>query len=435
MATKKLLFIVVLIAIAAVGWLGAVNSLSNTEEVEAQAALVVEADALAEKELYVRAIPLYLEALGYSTESNDDIELKLLDAYLGYGKTSEYTSLVEKRAASNKAAEDEYLTAVELYMSGGDLEDAAALLRLGISNTGSEALMECYDQNCYPYDMRNTNYVEIIPTATNTIMAAYNGVAWQYINSSGRVAIPGEYEAATSFSGGGFAAVKADGQYYLITTDGSKYGVDETGLEAVSGVANYVIGQKDGKYGYYTADFSLASTGLQFDIITLNSNGRALVSNGGKWAIISDAGESISDFVYDSAAINSIGQAYAGGVAMLCESGTWYIVSTDGEKLSATGFADARAPESGGYIAVSNGTSFGFVDQGGNVKLDYTYEDAKSFSEGLAPVKIDGRWGYINERGSLVIDAIFDDAQPFRNGIAIATFNGYAAILTLEAIG
>ena len=283
--------------------------------------------------------------------------------------------------------------------------------------------------------MRNTNYVEIIPTATNSIMAAYNGVAWQYINSSGRVAIPGEYEAATSFSDSGFAAVKSDGQYYLITTDGSKYGVDETGLEAVSGVANYVIGQKDGKYGYYTADFSLASSGLQFDIITLNSNGRALVSNGGKWAIISDAGESISDFVYDSAAINSIGQAYAGGVAMLCEGGTWYIVSTDGEKLSATGFADARAPESSGYIAVSNGTSFGFVDQSGNVKLDYSYEDAKSFSEGLAPVKIDDRWGYINERGSLVIDAIFDDAQPFRNGTAIATFNGYAAILTLDDIG
>ena len=120
---------------------------------------------------------------------------------------------------------------------------------------------------------------------------------------------------------------------------------------------------------------------------------------------------------------------------MLCESGTWYIVSTDGEKLSATGFADARAPESSGYIAVSNGTNFGFVDQGGNVKLDYTYEDAKSFSEGLAPVKVGGRWGYINERGSLVIDAIFDDAQPFRNGIAIATFNGYAAILTLDDIG
>ena len=150
MATKKLLFIVVLIAIAAVGWLGAVNSLSNTEEVEAQAALVVEADALAEKELYVRAIPLYLEALGYSTESNDDIELKLLDAYLGYGKTSEYTSLVEKRAASNKAAEDEYLTAVELYLSGGDLESAAALLRLGISNTGSEHLLNAMTSTAIP---------------------------------------------------------------------------------------------------------------------------------------------------------------------------------------------------------------------------------------------------------------------------------------------
>ena len=435
MATKKLIFILVLIVIAAVGWLGAVNSLSNTEETATQAALVAEADALAEKELYVRALPLYLEALGYATDANDAIEQKLLDVYLDYGKTSDYTALVEKRAAANTASETEYLTAAQLYLSGGDVDSAAILLRTGIDKLGSDALIEYYDSNCYLYDMRNTNYLTIIPTATNQIMAAYNGVCWQYIGSNGRVAIPGEFEAATSFNNGGFAAVKTDGQYYVITSDGSKYGIDETGLDDVSGIANYVIGQKDGKYGYYTADFKLASTGLQFDKITLNSNERALVSDGGKWAIISDSGDKISDFVYDDAAINSIGCAYAGGVAMLCEGGSWYIISIDGEKVSPTGFADARAPESSGYIAVSNGSAFGFVDQSGNVKLDYTYEDAKSFSEGLAPVKVDGKWGYINERGSLVIDAIFEDAGPFRNGVAIATFNGYAAILTLDDVG
>ncbi len=435
MATKKLIFILVLIVIAAVGWLGAVNSLSNTEETATQAALVAEADALAEKELYVRALPLYLEALGYATDANDAIEQKLLDVYLDYGKTSDYTALVEKRAAANTASETEYLTAAQLYLSGGDVDSAAILLLTGIDKLGSDALIEYYDSNCYLYDMRNTNYLTIIPTATNQIMAAYNGVCWQYIGSNGRVAIPGEFEAATSFNNGGFAAVKTDGQYYVITSDGSKYGIDETGLDDVSGIANYVIGQKDGKYGYYTADFKLASTGLQFDKITLNSNERALVSDGGKWAIISDSGDKISDFVYDDAAINSIGCAYAGGVAMLCEGGSWYIISIDGEKVSPTGFADARAPESSGYIAVSNGSAFGFVDQSGNVKLDYTYEDAKSFSEGLAPVKVDGKWGYINERGSLVIDAIFEDAGPFRNGVAIATFNGYAAILTLDDVG
>ena len=79
MATKKLIFILVLIVIAAVGWLGAVNSLSNTEETATQAALVAEADALAEKELYVLALPLYLEALGYATDANDAIEQNLLD--------------------------------------------------------------------------------------------------------------------------------------------------------------------------------------------------------------------------------------------------------------------------------------------------------------------------------------------------------------------
>lgn len=47
------------------------------------------------------------------------------------------------------------------------------------------------------------------------------------------------------------------------------------------------------------------------------------------------------------------------------------------------------------------------------------YEDAESFSDGLAAVKQGGKWGYIDESGKLVIPCQFDKAYPFSEGLAI----------------
>ena len=41
-----------------------------------------------------------------------------------------------------------------------------------------------------------------------------------------------------------------------------------------------------------------------------------------------------------------------------------------------------------------------------------------SFSEGLAPAKLDGKWGYIDPTGTLVIQAQYDMAHPFHGNLA-----------------
>lgn len=42
---------------------------------------------------------------------------------------------------------------------------------------------------------------------------------------------------------------------------------------------------------------------------------------------------------------------------------------------------------------------FGFYDYDGDEVIEPRYEDAKTFSEGLAPVKLNGKWGYVNRKG------------------------------------
>ena len=111
----------------------------------------------------------------------------------------------------------------------------------------------------------------------------------------------------------------------------------------------------------------------------------------------------------------------------------WYLIGKSVEKLSQTGFADAKAPESGGYIAVCNDKGlWGYIDRSGNLVIDYQYSDARSFSNGLGAVKIAGKWGYISERGELVIDAVYEDAQPFRNGVTQVKLPDGIALLHLD---
>lgn len=46
------------------------------------------------------------------------------------------------------------------------------------------------------------------------------------------------------------------------------------------------------------------------------------------------------------------------------------------------------------------------------------YNDAKPYREGLAAVKMNGKWGFIDKVGSIIIPCKYDDALYFRNGFA-----------------
>jgi len=67
---------------------------------------------------------------------------------------------------------------------------------------------------------------------------------------------------------------------------------------------------------------------------------------------------------------------------------------------------------------------FTFVDKTGRVISDDRYDFARSFAEGLAPVRKNNHWGFIDKSGKLVIGYRFEDAQPFSNGLARVKQNG-----------
>ncbi|MEP6913085.1 MAG: WG repeat-containing protein [bacterium] len=80
-----------------------------------------------------------------------------------------------------------------------------------------------------------------------------------------------------------------------------------------------------------------------------------------------------------------------------------------------------------GFAAVRRGNDeWTFIDRDGkeitrqHFKSDHTksLEVTTDFSEGLAGVKIDGKWGFINKVGAMVIAPQFDDVEKFSEGLA-----------------
>lgn len=59
---------------------------------------------------------------------------------------------------------------------------------------------------------------------------------------------------------------------------------------------------------------------------------------------------------------------------------------------------------------------WGYIDKDKNVIIDFSFDDAFPFSEGLACVLIEGKKGFINRYGEVVINPIYDSATFFESG-------------------
>jgi predicted secreted protein len=214
---------------------------------------------------------------------------------------------------------------------------------------------------------------------------------WGYIDDSGRMLIPPQFDQALSFSEG-LAGVKAGDQYSYID----------------------VYGKSPFGSSYFYANIDYFEDGL--------APVKAAVQDmGDRWGYIDKAGRRVIDLNF------TLAQAFSEGRAAVCTSTgplSWGYIDTTGRLITGSTHADAF-PFSEGLAAVQDavqgGMLWGYLDREGRQAIGPQFQLARSFHQGLAAVGSGAQYaglGFIDRTGKMVLPQIYDQVTDFSEGLA-----------------
>ncbi len=155
------------------------------------------------------------------------------------------------------------------------------------------------------------------------------------------------------------------------------------------------------------------------------SEGRAWVEVDERFGYIDVDGELVIPPRYTTASDFSEGLACV--IANTDKGPRWRYIDATGETVLELPETVARANVfSDGLAAVAVidparpdlGSKMGYIDRSGAFAIDPQFEDARAFSDGLAPAKRGDRWGYIDRQGAFVIEPHYLEAFPFEGDVA-----------------
>ena len=94
-----------------------------------------------------------------------------------------------------------------------------------------------------------------------------------------------------------------------------------------------------------------------------------------------------------------------------------------GQRVFKNDFDDARS-FSNGLAPVCRDGKWGFINTKGSLVIKPRYDEVLSFCSQRAPVRVKDRWGIVDERGKWVVEPIFEQAAQFSEGLAAICVDG-----------
>jgi len=95
-----------------------------------------------------------------------------------------------------------------------------------------------------------------------------------------------------------------------------------------------------------------------------------------------------------------------------------------GKRLTEAVYDDAESFREG-FAAVRIGKKCYYIDKDGKKRIDAaSFDRIESFSNGLAAVRKGKKWGYLDQQGATPIEPDFENARPFREGAAAVEKTG-----------
>ncbi len=245
-----------------------------------------------------------------------------------------------------------------------------------------------------------------------------------YIEKSGKYQIRPQYNYSSVFFSEGFAVVRKEDKSFFINKNGDsvfteKYEYAKPFTESLAAV------EKNGKWGYINHQGQMIIE-PSFDRVQSFSEGLAPVQVNGKWGFIDQNGVIHIDSQYEYAT------GFSDGLAAVAINSKWGIYDKWG-CIDKTGayiiepdfYFPPRFYGQYGYVVYCTGWGYRtkcmskWIDRSGKVITKPYFDQVYRFSEGLAPVQVNGKWGFIDQNGTIVIEPQFDSAGMFSEGLCV----------------
>lgn len=237
-------------------------------------------------------------------------------------------------------------------------------------------------------------------------------IHWWLLDSLGRKLTSKTYDHIGSFNG----------KFFPVLERKSWGAVDINGKEIIACAHDSIIESKDdlivvkfkGGYGIINASESWLVT-PQRHMLKILSPSRYLQYTPDNIFLKSIKG----DIIYFTS--NNI-EVKSDHLLEFLSSGKIWRVNFDGIVTEQSAFDkgfEKIYPESEGLRPIKKDGRFGFVDSRLRLRIANRYEDVQGFNEGLAPVKILGKWGFINTNDNIAVQPSYDEVFAFKNGCAL----------------
>ena len=270
-----------------------------------------------------------------------------------------------------------------------------------------------------------------------------------YVDSTGRLVIPAEYEVAGPFSEGLAAVCKELPFDFAYIDTASNVVIPPNGYTVAGEFQNGIAWVcKDGKWGAINPQGQVVIP-LEFDSVgeTHSEGAYFYVSKGGAFGVVDSTGQVVIPLEYDSflaAAIKydffisctkvGIGPVkygekygcadingqmvipaeydqisnYIKNLAAMQKDGKWGVIDTAGNELVSPEY-DERLFFYGDVAIASKAGKKGFINTRGEIVIPIEYDDALQFYSGFAVVCMDGKWGVIDSEGNMIVPAMYDN--------------------------
>ena len=265
---------------------------------------------------------------------------------------------------------------------------------------------------------------------------------WGFINLKGEEVVGPQYDTVNDFINGyASVAINPSKQHWNFA---NKWGfVNSHGQEVIKPIYRRIVRHFHEGYAVVEEDHNSNS-------VLIDTQGRAVVKNGEEYIAIPAIYDKCRDFSEGLAAVKLNGKwgfidikgnevvapqydnclEFSEGLAAVKLNGKWGFINVDGEEVVSPSFCEVVQNFQGGCAIVKKDYFHSkgiLIDTQGRavvkngeeyIAIPAIYDKCRDFSEGLAAVKLNGKWGFIDAKGNEIVTPQYDSVDNFKRGFA-----------------